>query len=186
VVPLGATSVCMSAAQDAADLGTHFEVVALHANIGAQSASLAHTLAQPAPAHSYGAHDAMTASSHAPLPVHLPTVVTTPPAQEAARHVVSGPTKPAHRSRTVPSHAAAPHALRSLAAGHAPWPGAGAPTTGTHVPFASARLHASHARLQSVLQQTPSTQLGADDGHGSLLVHAAPGASCAMHWPLMQ
>jgi hypothetical protein len=52
------------------------------------------------------------------------------------------------------------------------------------VPTLPVRLHASHAPLQAVLQQTPSTQLPLP--HWLAAVHVPPLSSFSTHWPLPQ
>jgi hypothetical protein len=183
--PLGAMSVCIPS-HDAASRDTHCPLDVLHVNIGSQSASLRHVAAHASPEQAKGVHFAVTASSHAPLPLQLPAIVATPFAHEAARHFVVCPTKPPHRSCTTPSQVPAEHAFPALAGGQAGRPFWGAPTTGTHVPDSPLTLHASHIPVHVVLQQTPSTQNGASPAQLDASVHAWPRGMRGEHLPALQ
>ena len=137
--------------------GTHFE--ASHLKPPAQSVSAAHDVLQTSVPQTYGSHICVCAAGHCPLPLQLAAPVATPEAQPALRHDTLGPTNPAHLSRVVPSQLVAAHASAGAVASHGILLAAGLPETGTQVPSASMRLHASHWPLHAALQQYPSAQM---------------------------
>jgi hypothetical protein len=157
VFPFGEVSVCMPL-HEAASFDTHLPVIVLHVNIPSQSASLAHVEPHASPRQAKGVHEIVAAPWHAPFPSQVPARFAMPFAHDGARHVVWGPTRPAHDVRVTPSHAPAVHALPPVAPGHAPRFAAGAPLTPTHVPSVGATLHASQSPWHAESQQTPSTQ----------------------------
>jgi hypothetical protein len=117
------------------------------------------------------------------LPSHVAASVATPAVHEALRHGVSSLLNPLQDAPSMPLQAGALHTLPPVAPPHTGRPLTGAPITGTQLPIASLVLHASHWPAHGLLQQTPSTQLGAARGHPSLLVHFAPCASDGAHTP---
>jgi hypothetical protein len=168
--PAAVTRECLPS-HVAAALGTQV-LAALHVKLAAQSASVAHEVAQTSPLHWYGEHGIPTAAAHVPVPVHDPARVAMPALHDAARQDVVDPAKPLHVSRVAPSHASARQTSADEVAGHGERPCAGGPRTAWHMPGDAASAHASHCPVHAVLQHTPSAQNV--DAHSAPAAHASP------------
>jgi hypothetical protein len=118
-----------------------------------QSASVAHCVRHVVPLQPNPPQSTGCGALQLPFASHLPANVAVPLLQLAFPHGTSGPTLPLHVVRTVPSHAAALHALPPVAGEHCIRVLCGWPATGTHVPSAPPTSHASHCPLHGLLQQ---------------------------------
>ena len=76
------------------------------------------------------------------------------------------------RQLPLPSQVPSRPQLDGACALHVPWAGIAPAETGEQVPTRPATLHAEHAAVHAVSQQTPSMQF--DDEHSSAVAHAAP------------
>jgi hypothetical protein len=181
-VPSGATSV-WSPSHAALVFGTH-AWLALHVNFSAQSASVAHFVPHTSPAHWYGVQLVVATSGHRPVPVQVAARVATPAVQDALRHAVSGPTKPAHEVGITPSHSEAPQ-TPVVEAAQAARPACGGPRSGMQLPGASVESQDSHWPLHGLLQQTPSAQK-VPTGQAAAGAQGAPRPTRDVHVPALQ
>jgi hypothetical protein len=101
--------------------------------------------------------------------LHPAARTATPPPHDAARHIVSSFTKPAHVERSTPSQLAALHTFPPTAPRHGGRPARGAPETAMHIPDFPGSLHASHGPVHAPSQQTPSAQK--PEAQSEALVH---------------
>jgi hypothetical protein len=119
-----------------------------------QAASDAQLVAQAEPAHWYAPHDVVAPATHVPVPLQVEAAVSCALAQLAARQTV-----PATHWRQAPAPSQKPsvpqlvaaeavHSLRGLVPG----------SENLHVPTLFVALQVWQVPLQTVSQQTPSTQ----------------------------
>jgi len=140
---------------------THLLVAVSHLYVSAQSSSLVHAVKQalPAVSHANGMQPAGSGIAQPPLPSHAPCFwkrLST--VHESAPHDVVAPfAKPAHLSRTAPSHLVFAQSV-ALRVSHAERAPCGVPVAGVHVPSLPVMSHASHCPSHALSQQTPSTQ----------------------------
>jgi hypothetical protein len=149
----------------------------LHEKPAAQSASLAHVVAQLAAppaspasllarAQTYGEHDFPTMSEHDPIPSQ-PCVTLLPLSHSGGPHETCS-VGYEHRVRSAPPQVPA-HVPVPLQGARAP---CGGSVAAVHVPSTPLMSHASHCPLHAPSQQKPSVQN--PDVHCAGVLHALP------------